>query len=515
MVNFSVKMIPFVSANPSVFALIVLIVVFGAIIFPLYKGRRMSSRLVWILVVSGIVIYFMQALFYFGYFVDDAFISLRYAESLAGGYGLNFNRDGSAPVEGYSNFLWVVMEVPAFLVGLEPVIYVKVMGVVLGIVGLLLVYRLGLVMSGDERVGLLSMWMVALVPMYGLWSVGGLETVLYMVLGVLVVVMWMGGGSGWLLGLVMLLVSLARNEGLAYFLIWVVMVIVGGRGRLRRGEIICGLVFIVGYIGYEVWRVIYFGDILPNTFYAKVRFGWGVMVGKVFSKASFYYYISPLMILAVGNFLGGERDRRWVWLGVVALSMGFLSGLAYREWMPGWRYSLPMVPFLVVLAVNVIVRVYDKSEMRYGVALVVIFVMFMHLLVGNVFITEARSDYRYNYRNYFYIVNWFKTHGCNAKSLALEEMGLIPFYTKISKVYDINDVGLIRDKDIDTSSNKFILDFDADYLILRFDGPPPDGRIITYIRQPINEEREFINKYRLKEVVKNLPVWFYIYERKD
>jgi len=173
------------------------------------------------------------------------------------------------------------------------------------------------------------------------------------------------------------------------------------------------------------------------------------------------------------------------------------------------------VPFLVVLAVNVIVRVYDKSEMRYGVALVVIFVMFMHLLVGNVFITEARSDYRYNYRNYFYIVNWFKTHGCNAKSLALEEMGLIPFYTKISKVYDINDVGLIRDKDIDTSSNKFILDFDADYLILRFDGPPPDGRIITYIRQPINEEREFINKYRLKEVVKNLPVWFYIYERKD
>ena len=208
MVNFSVKMIPFVSANPSVFALIVLIVVFGAIIFPLYKGRRMSSRLVWILVASGIVIYFIQALFYFGYFVDDAFISLRYAESLAGGYGLNFNRDGSAPVEGYSNFLWVVMEVPAFLVGLEPVIYVKVMGVVLGIVGLLLVYRLGLVMSGDERVGLLSMWMVALVPMYGLWSVGGLETVLYMVLGVLVVVMWMGGGSGWLLGLVMLLVSL-------------------------------------------------------------------------------------------------------------------------------------------------------------------------------------------------------------------------------------------------------------------------------------------------------------------
>ena len=39
---------------------------------------------------------------------DDAYISFRYAEHLAQGTGLTFN-PGEAPVEAYSNFLWIVL----------------------------------------------------------------------------------------------------------------------------------------------------------------------------------------------------------------------------------------------------------------------------------------------------------------------------------------------------------------------------------------------------------------------
>ena len=38
---------------------------------------------------------------------DDAFISYRYAENLAGGYGLVFNH--GEKVEGYTNFLWTLV----------------------------------------------------------------------------------------------------------------------------------------------------------------------------------------------------------------------------------------------------------------------------------------------------------------------------------------------------------------------------------------------------------------------
>ena len=39
---------------------------------------------------------------------DDAFISFRYARNLATGHGLVFN-PGFERVEGYTNFLWVLM----------------------------------------------------------------------------------------------------------------------------------------------------------------------------------------------------------------------------------------------------------------------------------------------------------------------------------------------------------------------------------------------------------------------
>src|SRR5688572_25266220 len=42
------------------------------------------------------------------FLTDDAFISFRYARNLARGAGLVFN-PGEAPVEGYTNFLWVLL----------------------------------------------------------------------------------------------------------------------------------------------------------------------------------------------------------------------------------------------------------------------------------------------------------------------------------------------------------------------------------------------------------------------
>ena len=49
---------------------------------------------------------------------DDAFISFRYARNLAEGHGLVWN-PGEA-VEGYTNFLWVVLMAAGIGAGAEP-----------------------------------------------------------------------------------------------------------------------------------------------------------------------------------------------------------------------------------------------------------------------------------------------------------------------------------------------------------------------------------------------------------
>jgi hypothetical protein len=60
------------------------------------------------LLPAAIVLIALCGLFY-GYTVDDAYISLRSARHLAEGAGLVWNLGESPPVEGSSNFLRVVL----------------------------------------------------------------------------------------------------------------------------------------------------------------------------------------------------------------------------------------------------------------------------------------------------------------------------------------------------------------------------------------------------------------------
>ena len=55
----------------------------------------------------------------YGFQCDDAFISFRYARNLAHGHGLVFN-PGLERVEGYTNFLWVVLLATLDRFGIRP-----------------------------------------------------------------------------------------------------------------------------------------------------------------------------------------------------------------------------------------------------------------------------------------------------------------------------------------------------------------------------------------------------------
>src|SRR5262245_65923196 len=55
--------------------------------------------------------------------VDDAFISYRYADMLVRGEGLVYN--AGERVEGYSNFLWVLIAALAISLGLDPLLVTR------------------------------------------------------------------------------------------------------------------------------------------------------------------------------------------------------------------------------------------------------------------------------------------------------------------------------------------------------------------------------------------------------
>ena len=85
---------------------------------------------------------------YAGYVKDDTFISMRYARNLALGHGLVFNYGDK--LEGYTNFLWVLLTVPAFWLDVEPLRWVKGMSCLFGQVGLVVTYVTARFLCGAE-----------------------------------------------------------------------------------------------------------------------------------------------------------------------------------------------------------------------------------------------------------------------------------------------------------------------------------------------------------------------------
>ena len=83
-----------------------------------FDGIR-RPRPIWADVLSVAVplgLYFALTTPLFEWLIDDAGISFVYSRNLAQGHGL-VSQPGMPPVEGYSNFLWVLLMAPFFGLG--------------------------------------------------------------------------------------------------------------------------------------------------------------------------------------------------------------------------------------------------------------------------------------------------------------------------------------------------------------------------------------------------------------
>ncbi|MDF1535435.1 MAG: hypothetical protein P1S46_02905 [bacterium] len=84
--------------------------------------------------------------------LDDAFISFRYAANLAQGHGLVWNT-GEAPIEGFTNFLWVLIMTVPHLAGIDPVAFSMILGILAFAAALAVQFRLAAVVTGQPWAG--------------------------------------------------------------------------------------------------------------------------------------------------------------------------------------------------------------------------------------------------------------------------------------------------------------------------------------------------------------------------
>ncbi|UCG32474.1 MAG: hypothetical protein JSU68_12505 [Phycisphaerales bacterium] len=281
-------------------------------------GRRFQSQGLVYLAVAGTLALLLAHAAHYLFLCDDAFISFRYARNLAEGHGLVFN-PGHERVEGYTNFLWVLLLAAFDVVGLIPEKAAHVLSIA-ATVGLWAVVVWFSVRSCPRD---RTRWLCLIAPLFlaatrsvAVWSTSGLETRLFEFLVVAGVLRLIVENEGRVadqprrnLGTFLLaLATLTRPDAL---LISALAFACAGLHLLYRrrldvrafGAQAGWYVLIVG--AHFAFRLIYYGEWLPNTYYTKVggRTWWDmgfVYLGLFTIEYAAYLWI-PLIVAAIAE----------------------------------------------------------------------------------------------------------------------------------------------------------------------------------------------------------------------
>lgn len=236
----------------------------------------------WFILFLAIFLFLFYVYTTWSYPIDDAYISFRYAKNLAIGNGIVYNI--GERVEGYSNFLWVLLNAIGIYLGFDPLIFSIIISLLSFLILIILFMRafkseLDGILDDEKKnkyFYLLSLALFLLIADRRLFIHlnSGLETIFFTTL-LFTSVFWNRITTDRLSNLFVLpliLLTLIRADGFVYTGIIFISFFINhlvNKKSLKPIFINLGIYFIFISI-YILWRWSYYHDILPNTYYAKV-----------------------------------------------------------------------------------------------------------------------------------------------------------------------------------------------------------------------------------------------------
>jgi arabinofuranosyltransferase len=296
---------------------------------------------------------------------DDALISLRFARNFVKSGALEWNL--GERVEGYTNFLHILFSSALMALGVEAVASIRIVNAVFALALFAGCWHIVAQFATGED-GRLSRTLSAVlcimtVPVT-VWVWGGLEAVMAAAL------LTLGIGS---------LLPLARDDGRGQARPLLAGVLVAGAIMTRpdcvvaAGAAMVALLFlgarpievrikplalaglVVGglVLAHVAWRYSYYGDLLPNTFYAKVGVPLGLrlqnggpyLLGALISVPVLWL---ASLVMIVSAYMGRATTAMWT------LCAAMLAHAAYVVWaggdhMPAARLFVPIMGLAAVL----------------------------------------------------------------------------------------------------------------------------------------------------------------------
>jgi len=306
-----------------------------------------GERIAWAVTAALVVIFavaFAQEIVQ----ADDAFISYRYSLNLATGHGLVFNQ--GEYVEGYTNLLWVLLVAAFIRLGIHAPSAAQGMSVFFGALSLIMLHA-----YVRRFLPRRFAWLAAAAPLvmwasngFACWMSAGLETPLFLCLTLAALLAFDRERPVWV-ALICGLAFLCRPEGgiEASVLLGVPWLLAVARGEHSARSVLrvstAPLIFAAFAVGLTVFRLIYYGDIVPNTFHAKVGqipmvIGW-IYVQKFLGDG-------PLLLLPACLLAAFAAPRLRLPLLFAIVTAAYCISIGGDVFAYG-RFLLPVLPVLL------------------------------------------------------------------------------------------------------------------------------------------------------------------------
>jgi hypothetical protein len=264
----------------------------------------------------------------------------------------------------------------------DVVAFPKLLGLICGVGVFLCFYAVARALTSRPAVVTVAAGVgLACVPSWVIWVVSGLENgLLAVTVAGLAAVLARAAAAGRLLelgpavgcGLLAALAALTRPDGLIYAGAYSLVVVV----LLRRERLVRALVamaasfaaFAVPVGIYLVWRVVTFGEVLPNTALAKSQGAPGLEA--VHRPVELVAYLGVLAVLLVAGVVAAALAQSWpgrdgllallVTLGLAVVAFAVLV----PDWMGEFRFATGVWTLLALVAAVAAARVWSMLAPR-------------------------------------------------------------------------------------------------------------------------------------------------------
>lgn len=424
-----------------------------------------ESRVWWrfLLVAIFVYLFFLQVQAIWPFTIDDMYISLRYARHWATGNGLLWNLN-EAPVEGYSNFSFVVLGALSILLHLDPVIVLKMVGAL----GLLMAF-FGVYCLSRFWFDSITAWLPALTLLVYkgqmMWAVSGLETTFFqaLVCGAVYTALRGMGYAAYpqkrsqphkiyfiLSGVFMVIAGMTRPETPALIVLFLMLMVwdrpLQHKKEYNRGVVYYCLIVLVLYGPYFIWHWHYYGRLFPNPVYCKGLYS----KTSVDLDVNYIKLILPLLVPVVfASWCSEDKRHFFLWMpSVLYLLLLFHSdpivAFENRLFLPVFLLLLPLAFYGVSLF---LLYFFKKKDVCFFSALYWVWVLMVVLCMP----WMTLSEYRFFSQNPVRgeqlrqeVVDWLSVHARSDDHVVLADCGKIPYLSHLNYIdsYCLNNASM-------------------------------------------------------------------------